>query len=346
MSGAAARFTRHDMGVLQPSSSTTRWNSRRFFAGAARSRRGRGGSSKGKSKGRGRGRRRGKGRVGGQSVDKPTPPLSRVMRMFVARVHPDKFVYYPEEQQVNEESLSQLTGFMSNVSNPDEEFMPAQKIAMHFWVIETVDDDNDGNGTETETETETLRKVEFALRTTGGDCKNLVQRQLEDLFRSVGIEDPTFEWDDKFWQSDTKLKPQDFDDDDDDAKKEGKEDGETSSRNKKAPPMSIDEILQNLDPVLQAIAAVPWLQPNDRIAVFVKEKAFSDLEAQGWRNLKPAATVSLWDPSTMFGCCWFLLVVGCCWPWVVGCWLCVVCCWFLVVGWGLLSCVPQGDMPR
>ena len=130
----------------------------------------------------------------------PPAPLSKVMRLFVAKVHPDKFGAFPVQQEVNEESLSALTGFLSNVSNPEEDFMPAQKIAMKFYV----QDD------------EQLKQVNFQLRTTGGDCKNLVKKQLTALFESVGVPQPEFTWDDKFWKSQESLERQNWDDDEDD----------------------------------------------------------------------------------------------------------------------------------
>jgi len=196
----------------------------------------------------------------------PPAPLSKVMRLFVAKVHPDKFGAFPVQQEVNEESLSALTGFLSNVSNPEEDFMPAQKIAMKFYV----QDD------------EQLKQVNFQLRTTGGDCKNLVKKQLTALFESVGVPQPEFTWDDKFWKSQESLERQNWDDDEDD---------DAEVHQAAQAPRTVEEILQAMDPILQAIAAVPWLNENDRISVFVKTKAFDDLEAQGWKNLKPAAEV-------------------------------------------------------
>ena len=230
----------------------------RTFAQRAKRQRSRGNSNR---KGR-RGNRRVRGGRGGKNA--PAPPLSKILRMFVARVHPDKFVAFPDEQQVNENSLSELTGYLSNVANPDEEWMPAQTISMPFFLQGTGDD-------------ESLRRIDFRLRITQGDCKRLVQKQLEELFKTAGVPDPAFTWDDKFWRPQEALK--EWDDEDEDAEQE------------RPPRMTVDDALKTMDPMLQAIAAVPWLRDTDRVAVYVREKAFQDLESHGWRHVKPAAEV-------------------------------------------------------
>lgn len=252
------------------------WSGVRFFAKKskrAKSRRGRG------LRGRGGGIR-GDGAGAASSSSAAAPPLSKVMRLFVARVHPDKFGAYPKEQQVNEQSLSELTGFLSNVSNPEERFAPAQKISMEFYIYGS--DDGGGGGNP-------LNKIDFKLRTTGGDCKRLVQRQLTELFQTAGVPKPDFTWDEKFWKTQEGLRP--WDDDDEEEEQEGREESAAGSKPAKKVIKSLPELLEALDPVLQAIAAVPWLNQSDRIATFVRTKAFDDLAQQGWKNLRPAAEV-------------------------------------------------------
>ena len=257
----------------------------RFFANKPARRGGRGG------KGGGR---------GGPAAEEvaPVPPLSRVMRLFVARVHPDRFGAFPAEQQVNERSLSELTGFLSNVSNAGggvgkEDFLPAQKIKMEFFVQQQQQQQQGGGDASPQ-----LRKIDFKLRTTGGDCKHLVQRQLVELFEIAGVSNPHFVWDDKFWKTQDALVPQDWskDEEGEDGEQQAGGKGEEGRRRSTAAaataPRTLEQILADLDPVLQAIAAVPWLPESDRISSFVRIKAFGDLEAQGWRQLRPAAEVS------------------------------------------------------
>ena len=241
------------------------WSGVRFFAKK---------SKRAKSRGRGlRGRGRGALQGDGAANSNGAPPLSKVMRMFVARVHPDKFGAYPKEQQVNEQSLSELTGFLSNVSNPEERFAPAQKISMEFYIHGS----DDGSP---------LNKIDFKLRTTGGDCKRLVQRQLTELFQTAGVPKPDFTWDEKFWKTQEGLRPWD-----EEEEEESSSESAADSKPAKKVIKTLPELLEALDPVLQAIAAVPWLNQSDRIATFVRTKAFDDLAQQGWKNLRPAAEV-------------------------------------------------------
>ncbi|KAK3260137.1 hypothetical protein CYMTET_30892 [Cymbomonas tetramitiformis] len=123
------------------------------------------------------------------------PRLREVMRELQKQVHPDKFTMHPEAQAVNQESLSVLQGFLSSVKKLQGEYPPAGVHRLKFHIRGRNDE---------------LRQVGTVLKTTGGDCRKLVEVSLSGLFTHCGLS-PIFRWDPGYWEmsevDDGLLKP-------------------------------------------------------------------------------------------------------------------------------------------
>lgn len=112
------------------------------------------------------------------------PLLSNVMKKLYFKVHPDRFGTAPEEvRRTNEDSFQRLSGFMGTIRAKEDHLPPADVQRLRFFVKEEGDE---------------LREVELVLRTTGGNCKNVVAKSLGEFFAQVGLPE-RFEWDPGMW---------------------------------------------------------------------------------------------------------------------------------------------------
>ena len=118
-----------------------------------------------------------------------TPPaLKDAMRKLVRVVHPDLFASGPPgASAVNDESLKTIQGVLDAVTK-SRQIPDAGIKRLRFYVKDS--------GTP-----EGVRVVPFTFKTTGGDCRNLVKKQLSLLFSEVGIP-PEFKWGADDWTHD------------------------------------------------------------------------------------------------------------------------------------------------
>tara|TARA_B110000977_G_scaffold185279_1_gene249936 strand:+ start:19930 stop:21054 length:1125 start_codon:yes stop_codon:yes gene_type:complete len=116
------------------------------------------------------------------------PPLKDAMRKLVRKVHPDLFASGPPgASAVNDESLKTIQGVLDAVTKSKQ--IPDAGIKRLKFFVKDVE------------KPEGVRVVPFTFKTTGGDCRNLVARQLEVLFEQVGVQSE-FSWNPGDWQHD------------------------------------------------------------------------------------------------------------------------------------------------
>lgn len=112
------------------------------------------------------------------------PPLQHTLRKFYLKVHPDLFTHYPTQKHVNQESFSRFQAFLDDVRDKDTAPPRAGLHAYRFY-LKTKDDGF-------------FQEVALELRTTGGDCRNVVQRSLERFFKLCGLPEK-FIWAEGDW---------------------------------------------------------------------------------------------------------------------------------------------------
>ena len=121
----------------------------------------------------------------GQSSAGSSVPLKDAMAKLVAKVHPDLFASGPAGAgETNDESLKAIQTVLDSVTR-DKTTPNAGIKRLKFFVH----DDESPEG---------VRVVPFSFKTTGGDCRNLVARQLKDVMAKVGVPG-NFRWDPGDW---------------------------------------------------------------------------------------------------------------------------------------------------
>ena len=224
------------------------------------------------------------------------------MRRLVRAVHPDLFAAGPVgASAVNDESLKTIQGVLDAVTK--SRVIPNAGIKrLKFFVRDAA-------------APEGVRVVTQNFKTTGGDCRNLVAKQLTALFVAVGVPSE-FQWGEGDWTHDPESAPNARHRGDEETAKaaegwdlyptaRGHADaagrpGDASSRD--ASSSSVDEKLRDEkrrrkqrrdlhgalkvnDKLFEAIAAVPWIpEPlgDDRVRA-INEEIVPRLEKEGWR---------------------------------------------------------------
>lgn len=214
------------------------------------------------------------------------PQLREVMRELQKQVHPDKFTMHPEAQAANQESLAVLQGFLSSVKKLQGEYPPAGVHRLKFHIR--------GQNNE-------LRQVGTVLKTTGGDCRKLVEVSLSNLFATCGLS-PIFRWDPGYWEmsevDDGLLKP--------DPSESASYTRPSTTNPPSPPPQSSQpakaeptkesgepltaEDFEQLEGLFEAVAAVPWLvaQADDQVEIITND-VLPEFEERGW-EISEAAT--------------------------------------------------------
>lgn len=112
------------------------------------------------------------------------PPLQQTLRKFYLRVHPDLFTHHPTQKHVNQESFSRFQAFLDEVRDQTTAPPRAGLHAYRFY-LKTKEEGK-------------FQEVALELRTTGGDCRNVVQRSLEGFFKQCGLPE-RFTWAESDW---------------------------------------------------------------------------------------------------------------------------------------------------
>ena len=112
------------------------------------------------------------------------PPLQTTIRRLLMKVHPDHFTHYPKEKSINADSLSTFQSLMDDIK--DGKTMPpvAKTHKLKFYLRTDIDGKFD------------LRTME--LRTTGGDCRNIIKEGLGNFFQECGLP-KEFEYSEMDW---------------------------------------------------------------------------------------------------------------------------------------------------
>ena len=196
-------------------------------------------------------------------------------------------------------------GLLSTVQKSRDSHPPAAVRTLRFHVQDTGGD---------------VRTVQQVLRTTGGDCRKVVAQSLSDLFGKLGLP-RAFRWGEGAWEPLSEAARADRDN----------RGGETSAdltpepaepsakaqpveasvppaydasavarprpptlRDAQGQPQDLAAALRSLDPLLNAIAAVPGL-PHDAAGAerrhYIIHHALGELTTQGWALERGAAKV-------------------------------------------------------
>jgi hypothetical protein len=225
--------------------------------------------------------------------------LRLAVRAFVRAVHPDLFASGPAgAAAVNDESLKTIQGVLDAVTKSKS--IPAAGIKrLKFYVRDSASPEG-------------VRMVSQNFKTTGGDCRNLVAKQLEHLFESVGVPS-TFEWGPGDWTHDPEsaenarnrgAAPADLDPystardgsggspararDETDASWDPESSSERDasfSRSERKRRADLHGALRVNDKLFEAIAAVPWIpepRGDDRVRA-INDEIVPRLSKEGWR---------------------------------------------------------------
>ena len=225
----------------------------------------------------------------GRSSDSPLadelPELRTTMRRLAFLVHPDRFPDTPDAAAVNASSLSYLQGLLSTVQKARDSHPPASVQRLKFHL-------RDGE--------QRVRLVEHTVRTTGGDCRAVVQRSLGELFTKCGLP-ADFRWGTGDWELLSKDALAERDNRGPESSAAAEEPAPQSSpavppafnteavARPQQPPgdaQGLAEALERLDPMLEALAAVPWLPLSAAGAErrhYLTHHVLGTLRADGWR---------------------------------------------------------------
>jgi hypothetical protein len=229
-----------------------------------------------------------------KAAEPDVPELRATMRKLAFLVHPDRFSKLPAAAEENAVSLAALQGLLTTVQKQKDGHPPASIQRLRFHVYES--------GSQT-------RTVELLLKTTGGDCRSVVQRSLGQLFSSVGLP-PNFRWGTGDWAvlSEETRKERDTRGGSEEVVEppppppdppRQEEPQARPARAAAAPPtdpIPLAEALLKLDPILAALACVPWLPPTEDGALrrhHLLHEALPALERDGWRLSRGAQKVWL-----------------------------------------------------
>ena len=126
---------------------------------------------------------------------KNAPPLKAVLKKFFLKVHPDRYAQYPTIAKANEQSFALLQSFLQHISGSATDNMPppakSEMLVFYTW----------STAPKKESEAPKLRKISVNLRTSGGDCPNMVAKTLTDLFAQASVEPSVFTWDEGYWNN-------------------------------------------------------------------------------------------------------------------------------------------------
>lgn len=214
------------------------------------------------------------------------------MRSLVRAVHPDLFASGPAgASAVNDESLKTIQGVLDAVTK--SRVIPDAGIKrLKFYVRDAA-------------APEGVRVVTQNFKTTGGDCRNLVARQLKELFSAVGVS-PEFRWNEGDWTHDPESATNARNRGDvakgwdlypaarshaDAARAASSSSSRFSSDRDDVPRddtkrrADLHGALKVNDKLFEAIAAVPWIpEPvgDDRVRA-INDEIVPRLEKEGWR---------------------------------------------------------------
>ena len=201
--------------------------------------------------------------------------LKDAMAELVSKVHPDLFASGPAGAgETNDESLKAIQTVLDSVTR-DKTTPNAGIKRLKFFVM----DDESPQG---------VRVVPFSFKTTGGDCRNLVAKQLKDVMAKVGTSSD-FRWDVGDWEvradagyvarsqnpwSNVKGTSYEHENDGEDGSIE-------TNRRRRG---DLVAALKIADGLFEAIAAVPWIpepQGDDRVRV-INAEIVPRLAKEGW----------------------------------------------------------------
>lgn len=116
---------------------------------------------------------------------KELPQLSQVLRSLYMKIHPDHFTQYPEQQEVNEQSMMILQGFITTLKDSKPLDPPAQlkNISLEFFLRTN--------------KPAHFQKAKLIIHYTGNN-KNVLHAMFNKFFQQTKLADG-FIWDPELW---------------------------------------------------------------------------------------------------------------------------------------------------
>ena len=187
--------------------------------------------------------------------------------------------------------LSHVQGLLSTVQKSRDSHPPAAVRTLRFYL---------------HTRSGGLRQVAVLLRTTGGDCRRVVERSLADLFAQCGLP-RAFRWGEGAWGvldsaalADRNRASQPAPDEPEAEAPPAAHDPDAvvrprqNLRDAAGQPQELGAALAGMDPLLNAVAAVPWLPADSEGASrrhYIIHHVLRELATSGWALERGAAKV-------------------------------------------------------
>ena len=130
-----------------------------------------------------------------------------MLKRFYLKVHPDKFAQYPAISESNNESFQKLQSFFEELAEAvkGKRFPVSRAHSLVFYIWTTKGELVESGITipkaiaNKPASQKVMRRLHTLLRTSGGDCKHMVQKTLAELFRKAGIND-SWVWEENYWK--------------------------------------------------------------------------------------------------------------------------------------------------
>jgi len=118
------------------------------------------------------------------------PNISKLLKQFYLKVHPDLFGQFPELRAANEEAMRTLNGLLEEMKSGESPFPPRRTQRITFYARMPAGDDASPEPA--------FMRVPLDIKTTGADCRHLMAESFHKLFKAVGLPD-TFHWGPEYW---------------------------------------------------------------------------------------------------------------------------------------------------
>ena len=251
---------------------------------------------------------------------KRLPSLREQMRKLSKIVHPDILSTCSKEQRENNmDALAELNGVVDAITK--ERRLPkggVKRLKFYFYDRNgrsglrkrSNDDDGDDRNEEDDDEetNEIVKEAKFLLKTSGGDCRNVLKESLRALFKQLAIEPVEFTWEATDWNNlgtEEDIERERFYEEQKRqtgeyermvSKQDLREMSEKEIKREQRRNDKLKEDLTQMDFLFEGIAFVPWIPEDEDGRVrrdSMAKEVVPKLRQNGW-NLKNETLKDIW----------------------------------------------------